>query len=77
MVCRFDHSHTIKGERILVSMTDLLCCTSTGFLSQLPQSRPIETCVRCGIWAATEVIQQDGCILPVDLEIPDEFKILN
>jgi len=47
-------------------------------LSQPLQSRPIETCAHCGIWAATaEAIQQEGCVLPADLKIPDDFKILS
>jgi len=45
-----------------------------GFISQLLQGRPMEICARCGIWAATQIIQQDGCSLPADLEIPDEFR---
>ncbi|XP_069699814.1 uncharacterized protein Adk2 isoform X1 [Periplaneta americana] len=32
-----------------------------GFLAQLVLGRPIETCIRCGIWAATEIIQRSGC----------------
>ncbi|KAF4531998.1 hypothetical protein B566_EDAN006543 [Ephemera danica] len=31
------------------------------FLSQLIQGKPIETCIRCGIWAASEIIQRSGC----------------
>jgi hypothetical protein len=45
-----------------------------GFISQLLQGRPMEICARCGIWAATQIIQQDGCSLPADLEIPDDFR---
>jgi hypothetical protein len=45
-----------------------------GFISQLLQGRPMEICVRCGIWAATQIIQQDGCSLPADLEIPDDCR---
>ena len=47
-----------------------------GFISQLLQGRPIEVCVRCGIWAATQVIQQDGCTLPANLDVPQEFRAL-
>jgi len=32
-----------------------------GFLAQLVMGRPLETCIRCGIWAATEIIQCSGC----------------
>ncbi|XP_067010590.2 uncharacterized protein Adk2 isoform X2 [Anabrus simplex] len=32
-----------------------------GFLAQLVLGKPLETCIRCGIWAATEIIQRYGC----------------
>jgi len=48
-----------------------------GFLSQLLQGRSMDKCVACGVWAATEIIQQDGCALPATLEIPEEFKTAN
>ncbi|GLH01555.1 hypothetical protein R5R35_012862 [Gryllus longicercus] len=32
-----------------------------GFLAQLVLGKPLETCIRCGIWAATEIIQRFGC----------------
>lgn len=32
-----------------------------GFLAQLIQGRNIETCVKCGIWAATQILQTSGC----------------
>lgn len=32
-----------------------------GFLSQLVLRKPLETCVRCGIWAAQQIIQRSGC----------------
>ncbi|KAK2588986.1 hypothetical protein KPH14_001835 [Odynerus spinipes] len=32
-----------------------------GFLAQLIQGRDIETCVKCGIWAATQIVQTSGC----------------
>lgn len=35
-----------------------------GFLSQLSKDKPIADCVRCGIWAAGEVIQRAGCTFP-------------
>jgi len=35
-----------------------------GFLAQYIQGKPIEECVKCGIWTATEVIQQSGCAFP-------------
>ncbi|KAK4002500.1 hypothetical protein OUZ56_004324 [Daphnia magna] len=45
-----------------------------GFISQLLHGRPIDVCVRCGVWAATQIIQQDGCTFPTDLQIPKEFR---
>lgn len=32
-----------------------------GFLAQLVQKKSLETCVRCGIWAARQIIQRSGC----------------
>lgn len=32
-----------------------------GFLAQFIQEKPLETCVRCGIWAAGEIIKRSGC----------------
>lgn len=32
-----------------------------GFLAQFIQEKPLETCVRCGIWAASEIIKRSGC----------------
>lgn len=32
-----------------------------GFLSQLIQKKPLDVCIRCGIWAAREIIQRSGC----------------
>jgi len=37
-----------------------------GFLAQYIQGKPFATCIKCGIWAATEVIQQSGCTFPKD-----------
>lgn len=44
-----------------------------GFISQILQGRSIDVCARCGVWAATQIIQQDGCTFPKDLQIPEEF----
>ncbi|XP_065217099.1 uncharacterized protein Adk2 [Planococcus citri] len=33
-----------------------------GFLSQLIQEQSYEVCIQCGNWAASEVVQQSGCI---------------
>jgi len=35
-----------------------------GFLAQYVQNRPLDVAVRCGIWAATHIIQRSGCTLP-------------
>lgn len=32
-----------------------------GFLSQFIQKKPIETCIKCGIWSARQIIQRSGC----------------
>ncbi|XP_031637443.1 adenosine kinase [Contarinia nasturtii] len=32
-----------------------------GFLAQYVQEKPLETCIRCGIWAAQEIIKRSGC----------------
>lgn len=32
-----------------------------GFLAQFIQQKPLETCVRCGIWAAAQIIKRPGC----------------
>jgi len=39
-----------------------------GFLSQLVTGKEIEKCVKCGVWAATKVIQQSGCTFPKDTQ---------
>ena len=35
-----------------------------GFMAQLAMGKDMETCVRCGIWAATLIIQRSGCTVP-------------
>lgn len=32
-----------------------------GFLAQFIRKKPLETCVKCGIWAAKQIIQRSGC----------------
>ncbi|XP_033308409.1 adenosine kinase 2 isoform X2 [Bombus vancouverensis nearcticus] len=32
-----------------------------GFLAQLVQGKSIEVCIKCGIWAATQIVQRSGC----------------
>jgi adenosine kinase len=39
-----------------------------GFLAQLVSGKPTATCVRCGIWAATEIIKRSGCTYPEELK---------
>jgi len=41
-----------------------------GFLAQYIQAQPLEECVKCGIWAATVIIQQQGCTFPKDKFYP-------
>jgi hypothetical protein len=33
----------------------------SGFLAQFVMGKSLETCIRCGIWTATEIIQRSGC----------------
>lgn len=35
-----------------------------GFLAYFVQQKPIEVCVKCGIWAAKQIIQRSGCTFP-------------
>ncbi|XP_068231083.1 uncharacterized protein Adk2 isoform X1 [Palaemon carinicauda] len=42
-----------------------------GFLAQLVQGKSTEECIKCAIWAATEIIQRSGCSFPKDLHYPD------
>jgi adenosine kinase len=42
-----------------------------GFIAQYIQRRPLETCVRCGIWCATEVIQRIGATFPKEKKFPE------
>lgn len=32
-----------------------------GFLAQYVQKKDLSECVKCGLWAAREIIQQQGC----------------
>lgn len=61
-----------KNHKALTSYCNFCFCL--GFISQLLHGRPIDVCVRCGVWAATQIIQQDGCTFPTDLQIPKEFR---
>jgi len=35
-----------------------------GYVAQLVQGKPLEECVRCGIWASQLIIQRSGCTFP-------------
>jgi len=37
-----------------------------GFLAQYIQGKSIAESIECGIWTATEIIQQNGCTFPKD-----------
>jgi len=39
-----------------------------GFLAQYVQGRALPVAVRCGIWAATHIIQRSGCTLPESMD---------
>ena len=39
-----------------------------GFLAQYAQCRPLDVAVRCGIWAATHIIQRSGCTVPEKMD---------
>jgi adenosine kinase len=39
-----------------------------GYLAQLVQGKDQDTCVKCGVWAATEIIQRSGCTVPDKME---------
>ncbi|XP_054715868.1 uncharacterized protein LOC129225303 [Uloborus diversus] len=42
-----------------------------GFLAQYIQKKSAHSCVLCGIYAATQVIKQSGCIVPEKMEFID------
>jgi len=35
-----------------------------GFLAQYVQGRDLNSCMKCGVWAASEIIQRSGCTFP-------------
>lgn len=49
-------------------LTETICVRFTGFLSQLIRQQSYETCIKYGIWAASEVIQKSGCVLNANRE---------
>lgn len=38
-----------------------------GFLSRFIQKKPLEECVKCGVWAAGHIIQHSGCTFDSNL----------
>lgn len=42
-----------------------------GFLAQLVQKKSLEICVKCGIWAARQIIQRSGCTFDGAPELSD------
>ncbi|KAA0184884.1 hypothetical protein HAZT_HAZT000360 [Hyalella azteca] len=38
-----------------------------GYLAELVSGKGVEDCIKCGIWAATEIIQRSGCTFPQEL----------
>ncbi|XP_035714538.1 adenosine kinase isoform X2 [Folsomia candida] len=42
-----------------------------GFLAGLLKGDDLYECVKCGLWAASKIIQQIGCNFPKDLSYPD------
>jgi len=38
-----------------------------GFLAQFVKGASTESCVKCGIWAATQIIQRSGCTFPNEM----------
>eukprot|EP00096_Caligus_rogercresseyi_P011289 TRINITY_DN43_c0_g1_i1.p1 TRINITY_DN43_c0_g1~~TRINITY_DN43_c0_g1_i1.p1 ORF type:complete len:343 (-),score=117.80 TRINITY_DN43_c0_g1_i1:138-1166(-) len=39
-----------------------------GFLAQYSLGKPLDVCVKCGIWAASVIIQRSGCTYPDKME---------
>ncbi len=37
-----------------------------GFLSQFVQNKELTQCIRTGHWAASQIIQERGCIIPYE-----------
>lgn len=45
---------------------------SGGFLAQFVQGKSFATCIRCGIWAATQIIARSGCTFEGKADFKDE-----
>jgi adenosine kinase len=39
-----------------------------GFLAMFVQDKCLRECIKCGVWAATQIIQRSGCTLPEKME---------
>ena len=39
-----------------------------GFMAQMALGKDMATCVRCGVWAATQIIKSSGCTFPKEME---------
>ncbi|CAL4182117.1 unnamed protein product, partial [Meganyctiphanes norvegica] len=39
-----------------------------GFLAQLIKGEEMDVCIKCGIWAATHIIQRSGCTMDPDVK---------
>lgn len=37
-----------------------------GFLAMLVQDKPLATCIKCGVYAAQEIIKRSGCTFPAE-----------
>ena len=42
-----------------------------GFLAALVEGKDQDKCVKCGIWAATKIIQQSGCTFPEKMDFEE------
>lgn len=45
---------------------------SGGFLAQFVQGKSLATSIRCGIWAAAQIIAQSGCTFVGKADFKDE-----
>jgi len=45
---------------------------SGGFVAMYVQNKPISTCVKCGIYAAVEIIKRSGCTYPAKQTFKEE-----
>ena len=63
----FSYKFLLSSEKLITFLFLLLGDAFVGgFLAQLALGKSIKDCVKVGIWAATEIIQQSGCTCPTD-----------